>query len=174
LFGGTLAAKKLMIRPVAAQRDHKKMTPPQETRLRACPGRNHEQVHRRDAVSMIAQKRPPALGWRPSTLGHVFGDRGLADIDAELEELTVDALARYRVSDKTPLFFGHFSLVDRCGVTLSSSRNATGMRPRQSFGVCVNASVPTLGLLAFPAPSTRSRDAARHAAGKIRRPYQRA
>jgi hypothetical protein len=39
----------------------------------------------------------------------------LADIDAELEELTVDALARYRVSDKTPLFFGHFSLVDRCG-----------------------------------------------------------
>ena len=46
---------------------------------------------------MIAQERP-------STLGHVFGDRGLADIDAELEELTVDALARYRVSDKTPLF----------------------------------------------------------------------
>jgi hypothetical protein len=32
-------------------------------------GRNHEQVHRRDAVSMIAQERPPALRWRPSTLG---------------------------------------------------------------------------------------------------------
>ena len=46
---------------------------------------------------MIAQERP-------FTLGHVFGDRGFADIDAELEELTVDALARYRVSDKTPLF----------------------------------------------------------------------
>jgi hypothetical protein len=25
-------------------------------------GRNHEQVHRRDAVSMIMQERPPALG----------------------------------------------------------------------------------------------------------------
>ena len=55
---------------------------------------NHEQVHRRDAVSMIAQERPPALGWRPSMLGHVFGDRGLANIDAELEELTVERSAR--------------------------------------------------------------------------------
>src|SRR5271166_6426057 len=56
-------------------------------------GRNHEQVHRRDAVSMIMQKRPPALGRRPPTLWlcHVFGDRGLPDIDAELKEFTVNA-----------------------------------------------------------------------------------
>jgi len=54
-------------------------------------GRNHEQVHRRDAVSVIAQERPPALGWRPPTLCHVFGDRGLPDIDAEFEQLAVDA-----------------------------------------------------------------------------------
>ena len=40
---------------------------------------------------MIAQERPPALGWRPPTLCHVLGDRGLPDIDAELEELTMDA-----------------------------------------------------------------------------------
>ena len=53
-------------------------------------GRNHEQVHRGDAISVIAQERPPALGWRPSTPCHVFGDRGLPDIDAELEEFTVD------------------------------------------------------------------------------------
>ena len=63
-------------------------------------GRNHEQVHRRDAVSMIMQERPPALGWRPPTLCHVFGDRGLPDIDAELEEFTVDArCAPERVRD---------------------------------------------------------------------------
>jgi hypothetical protein len=40
---------------------------------------------------MIMQERPPALGWRPPTLCHVFGDRGLSDIDAELKESTVNA-----------------------------------------------------------------------------------
>jgi hypothetical protein len=48
-------------------------------------GGNHKQVHRRDAVGMITQERPRALGWRSPTLGHVFGDRRLPDIDAELE-----------------------------------------------------------------------------------------
>ena len=46
------------------------------------------------------QERPPTLGWRPPTLCHVLGDRGLPDIDAELEELTVDArCAPERVRD---------------------------------------------------------------------------
>ena len=54
-------------------------------------GRNHEQVQRRDAVSMIMQERPPALGWRPPRLCHIFGDRGLPDIDAELKKFTVNA-----------------------------------------------------------------------------------
>ena len=54
-------------------------------------GRNHEQVHRRDAVNMIMQERPPTRRWRAPTLCHVSSDRGLPDIDAELEELTVDA-----------------------------------------------------------------------------------
>jgi hypothetical protein len=48
-------------------------------------GGNHKQVHRRDAVGMITQERPPAVGWRSPTLGHVFDDRRLPDIDAELE-----------------------------------------------------------------------------------------
>ena len=60
----------------------------------------HEQVHRRDAVSMIMQERPPALGWTPPRLCHVFGDRGLPDIDAELKEFTVNAwCAPERISD---------------------------------------------------------------------------
>src|SRR5271169_3257596 len=63
-------------------------------------GRNHEHIHRYHAVSMIMQKRPPARGWRPPMLCHVFGNRGLSDIDAELEELTVDArCAPERVRD---------------------------------------------------------------------------
>src|ERR1700724_3812181 len=47
--------------------------------------RNDEQIHRRDAVGMIIEKCFPALGWRPSTPGHILGYAGLADIDAELE-----------------------------------------------------------------------------------------
>ena len=48
--------------------------------------RYDEQIHRRDAVGMIAKERPPALGWRLSSLGHVLGHARLSDIDAELEE----------------------------------------------------------------------------------------
>src|SRR5271163_2884956 len=46
---------------------------------------------RRDAVTMIMQERPPSLGWRPPTLCHIFSDRGLPDIDAELKKFTVNA-----------------------------------------------------------------------------------
>src|ERR1700687_5633500 len=53
--------------------------------------RDDEQIHRGDAVGMIIEKCFPALGWRPSTPGHILGYAGLADIDAELEKLAVDA-----------------------------------------------------------------------------------
>src|ERR1700679_1437152 len=39
---------------------------------------------------MIAKERPPALGWRVSSPGHVLGHAGLSDIDAELEEFSMD------------------------------------------------------------------------------------
>src|SRR5580704_12109738 len=39
---------------------------------------------------MIAKERPPALGWRVSSLGHVLGHAGLSDINAELEEFSMD------------------------------------------------------------------------------------
>src|SRR5580693_4586175 len=52
--------------------------------------RYDEQIHRSDAVGMIAKERPPALGWRVSSLGHVLGDARLSDIDAELEEFSMD------------------------------------------------------------------------------------
>src|SRR6266478_7991349 len=63
-------------------------------------GWNHEQVHRRNAVGMIAQERPPALRWRSPMLGHVFGNRRLPNINAELEEFAMDArCAPERVGD---------------------------------------------------------------------------
>src|SRR6202795_1275617 len=52
--------------------------------------RHDEHIHRSDAVGMVAEERPPALGRRVSSLGHVLGDAGLSDIDAELEEFSMD------------------------------------------------------------------------------------
>src|ERR1700737_5157784 len=52
--------------------------------------RYDEQIHRGDAVGMIAKERPPALGWRVSSLGHVLGHAGLSDTDADLEEFSMD------------------------------------------------------------------------------------
>src|SRR5258708_8262266 len=47
---------------------------------------DYEQIHRRNAVGMIAQKGLPALRrWLPSPR-HVFCHGGLPDIDAKLEQ----------------------------------------------------------------------------------------
>jgi hypothetical protein len=41
------------------------------------------EVHRSDAIGMVAQKRPPALGrWSPPAR-HILGHARLPDIDAE-------------------------------------------------------------------------------------------
>src|ERR1700682_2984258 len=52
--------------------------------------RHDKQIHSRDAVGMIADKGPPALGWRVSSLGRVLGHAGLSDSNAELEEFSMD------------------------------------------------------------------------------------
>src|SRR6516164_2832346 len=52
--------------------------------------RDYEQIHRRNAVGMIAQKGLPALRrWLPSPR-HVFCHGGLPDINAKLEQFAVD------------------------------------------------------------------------------------
>jgi hypothetical protein len=53
--------------------------------------RNHEKVHRGDAVSMVAKEGLPSLRGRGPPPRHVLGYTGLADIDAELEEFTMDS-----------------------------------------------------------------------------------
>src|ERR1700736_1171363 len=63
---------------------------------RECPSpserecRNHEQVHRRDAVGVIMKKRLPPLGRRSPSSRHILCNGGLSDMDAELEKLAVD------------------------------------------------------------------------------------
>jgi hypothetical protein len=39
---------------------------------------------------MIAEEGLPALGRRTSSPGHVLGDAGLTDLDAQLEQLAMD------------------------------------------------------------------------------------
>jgi hypothetical protein len=51
--------------------------------------RHQEQIHRCDAVGMIAKEGPPALRRRHPPPRHVLCDRGLSDIDAELEQFAV-------------------------------------------------------------------------------------
>jgi hypothetical protein len=41
-------------------------------------------------VGVIVKKGLPALRWWPSSSRHVLRHRGLADIDAKLEEFAVD------------------------------------------------------------------------------------
>src|SRR6516164_136763 len=52
--------------------------------------RDYEQIHRRNAIGVVAQKGLPALRrWLPSP-HHVFCHGGLPDIDAKLEQFAVD------------------------------------------------------------------------------------
>ena len=51
--------------------------------------RHNEQIHRRDAVGMIAEECLPTLGWRASPPGHIRGHAGLSD--AGLEKLAMNS-----------------------------------------------------------------------------------
>src|SRR6202035_4554543 len=52
--------------------------------------RHDEHIHRRDPIRVVAEERPPALGRRVSSPDHVPGHAGLSDINAELEEFSMD------------------------------------------------------------------------------------
>src|ERR1700726_1973147 len=80
--------------------------------------RHDKQIHRRDAVGMIAKERPPALGWRLSSLGHVLGHARLSDIDAELEEFSMDPR-------RSPQRIGNAHLADK----LAYLRRYSGAAP---------------------------------------------
>src|SRR5262245_50052394 len=54
-------------------------------------GRDDQQVHCRNATRMVAQECLPALGRGSSPARHILGDARLPNVDAELEQLAVDA-----------------------------------------------------------------------------------
>ena len=49
-----------------------------------------EKVDRRYAVGMVAQKRAPALRWWPRVAVHIPSDCRLSDLEAELEQFTMN------------------------------------------------------------------------------------
>jgi hypothetical protein len=50
-----------------------------------------KKVDRRDAVGMMVQKGPPALSrWQPAA-AHIPSNRRLSDLEAELEQFTMNA-----------------------------------------------------------------------------------
>jgi len=53
-------------------------------------GRHDKHIDRSDAFGLIAQEAPPSRGRRTSSSHHVLGDRGLADLDTELEQFAMD------------------------------------------------------------------------------------
>jgi hypothetical protein len=54
-------------------------------------GRHGEEVDRDQVLDMVSEERPPGLRGAGAVLRHEAGHGALGDIDAELEELAVDA-----------------------------------------------------------------------------------
>src|SRR5215468_7677551 len=54
-------------------------------------GRHDEEVHCDNAIRMVAKERLPSLRGRAPPPHHILGDAGLADLNAELEKLSMDS-----------------------------------------------------------------------------------
>jgi hypothetical protein len=54
-------------------------------------GGHRKEVNRDDVAEVVSEEWPPSLGGLGATLRHEAGDGALGDVDAELEELAVDA-----------------------------------------------------------------------------------
>src|SRR6202047_1441160 len=80
--------------------------------------RHDEHIHRSDPISVVAKECPPALGWRVSSLGHVLGHAGLSDIDADLEEFSMDPR-------RSPQRIGNAHLADKLAYLRRYSWSAT-------------------------------------------------
>ena len=52
--------------------------------------RQDKEIDCRNAVDVVAQKRPPALGRWPRATAHVPSDRRLSDLEAKLEQFTMN------------------------------------------------------------------------------------
>ena len=56
-----------------------------------CDRRQDKEIDRRDTIGMVAEKRPPVLRRWPPAAAHIPSDRRLGDLEAELEQFTMNA-----------------------------------------------------------------------------------
>src|SRR5262249_35744652 len=68
--------------------------------------RHDEEVDCDNAIRMVAKERLPSLRGRAPPPRHILGDAGLADLDAELEKLSMD-------SRRSPQWVGDAHLADQ-------------------------------------------------------------
>src|SRR6201987_5031878 len=85
--------------------------------------RHDEHIHRSDPISVVAEECPPALGRRVSSPDHVLGHARLSEIDAELEELSMDPR-------RSPQRIGNAHLADKLAYL---QRNFWPATPRFRF-----------------------------------------
>src|ERR1700733_14600166 len=85
--------------------------------------RHDEHIDRSDPIRVIAEECPPALGRRVSSPDHVLGHAGLSDIDAELEEFSMDPR-------RSPQGIGNAHLADKLA---DLQRNRWPATPRSRF-----------------------------------------
>ena len=93
-------------------------------------------VYRRDTVGMIAKEGLPALRRWPPSSGHVFCNRGLADVDPKLEQFAVNprrspqgvgnAHLQNELADIRGSLAGRRAGVISSANTLGSQRDANG------------------------------------------------
>jgi len=85
LGGGVLSDIEVQNPPAVVGKDDQDEEDPKA-------GRGYgEEVDRDQVADVVGEERPPGLRGSGAPLGHEAGDRALGDVDAELEELTMDA-----------------------------------------------------------------------------------
>ena len=89
-------------------------------------GGHGEEVDRDQVADMVGEERPPGLRGLGTTLRHEAGDGALGDVDAELEELSVDARC-------APQGIRRGHLPDQGGDLGIDARTASG-RPTRKLG----------------------------------------
>src|SRR5260370_13258735 len=85
-------------------------------------GWNNEQVHGGDVRRVVSQEGAPSLGRRSTSLDHVLRHARLSDLEAELEQLAMNAR-------RTPQRIFHAHPPDQCaqiGIDLRSASERTG------------------------------------------------
>src|SRR5216684_943850 len=103
--------------------------------------RNHKEVNRRNPLDVIAKEGLPGLQWPILPGHHIDRNRGLGDIDAQFEQLSMDLgsaperVLKTHSSDKVAhLFADPRSAPERTGLPSPISGKADSMPTHDSLG----------------------------------------